>query len=324
MYTIYNTSSTSVSEGDTNDTSIPIANRYWSIEKFHPEGFFTNASTQNTLHGLFAHTKHKFEWVSEGVKFTRGFKEDGSIKYVPYNYQNLLQFYSPYLLYCYWDYKVGKVIQIDIQYLLTGGGFRYRHLTIPEFNTYLFCQHGRAKVILSRRDDWYESPVLSGETPDRTLIQKVFNTKWTNGFDVFPITCSQKEISQWMPHFHWHDEGITFPTMTMEPGRTGGYRLDLSLQTLAFTTKEDMPAILETFQQLIGETLSPDELHEVLDQCDYRKDVRKGRITTAIRLLKQEGIELSRFSKKISGKVTWIYRVSTSQLELINSQSLVD
>ena len=313
MYTIYN-------ETPTTCVETVEKNIHWRIENFHPKGFFSNARTQDTLHGLFAHTNHRFEWVAEGVKFTRGLKEDGSTKYVPYNYQNLLQFYSPYLLYCFWDEQEQKIIQIDSQNLSTA--FRYRHLSIPEFNSYLFDQHQRASVLLAKRDDYEVDVVLPGETPTKTLIQKVFNTKWTFGLDIFPISCSQKEIEQWMPHFHWDEEGINFPSLTMEPGRKGGWYPDFSLNTHAFTTQKDMPVIIDTFEQLIGKTLTPDELHEVLDKCDYRKDVRKGRITTSTRLLKQEGIELSRISKKIKGKKEWLYRVLRIEVELVSSQSL--
>lgn len=312
---IYNASST---------TNLELAERNinWRMENFHPKGFFTNARTQDTLHGLFAHTNHRFEWVSEGVKFTRGLKEDGSTKYVPYNYQNLLQFYSPYLLYCFWDEREEKIIQIDSQFLPTG--FRYRHLTIPQFNSYLFDQHQRAFVLLRTRNDWEEDIVFNGDTPKKTLIQKVFNTKWTFGLDIFPIACSQKEIIQWMPHFNWFEEGVSFPTLTMEPGIKGGWKPNFSFQSFPYKTQKDMPVIVETFEELIGKTFTPDELHEVLDQCDYRKNVRKGRITTATRLLKEESIELSRFKKKVKGVTLWFYRVSRIELGSPISQSLID
>lgn len=62
----------------------------------------------------------------------------------------------------------------------------------------------------------------------------------------------------------------------------------------AFTTHKEMNILLNNFEKLIGQSLTVEQLHETLDGLGYRPVVRKGRVTTLIRELRQEGIELKR------------------------------
>lgn len=313
--TIYNTSCHNF---QSTETEAPIftkgkKNLHWRMELFHPTGFFTENKNPLGIYGLLVHNRGKFLWVSPSVKFQRGTKEDGSTKWVPYNYNSLLTFYAPFLLCCFWDEEAESIIQIDKQ-LLSKGEFHYRHMNVSEFNSYVFDQHLRQFIRLKTSGQYGE------------VMGELFNPQWMYGDDIFPVSCSRQEVKQWMPHFHQTEEGFHIPEIRWEDQSpkdiTRRWVPKPYFSTYAFKTKQDMPLIIDTFENLVGTKLTVEELHEVLDMCAYRKEVKKGRITTAIRLLRQEGIDLSRKSKKINGKVVWIYSVNKINVELVDSQPI--
>ena len=315
--TIYNTACHNFQSKETDAPPVTNGKKSisWRMEEFHHPDFFTNEKNYNGLYGLLTSFRDQFNWVSESVKYQRGTKEDGTVKWVPYNYQPLLSYYAPFLLGCFWDVETDSIIQIDLRYL-SSGGFRSRHLSVYEFNSYIFDQHQRMFIILRCKKDWDKE----------SLMNKLFCPKWMIGEDVFPVSCSRQEVKQWMPHYHQTEAGFYIPELgwidKSPKDVSRRWRPSKQFTTYAFKTQKDMPLIIDTFENLVGTKLTVEELHEVLDMCAYRTEVKKGRITTAIRLLRQEGIDLSRKSKKINGKAVWIYSVNKIDVEFIDSQPI--
>jgi len=71
-----------------------------------------------------------------------------------------------------------------------------------------------------------------------------------------------------------------------------------------------MNILLNNFEKLIGQSLTVDQLHETLDGLGYSPDVRKGRVATLIRELRQECIEVKRHKVRDGKKLMWIYKIN--------------
>ena len=91
----------------------------------------------------------------------------------------------------------------------------------------------------------------------------------------------------------------------------------------AFNTHQNMPLIIERFYCLLDHQLTPDELHSELDKLEYRTTVPKGRITSLIKELRCEGIELSRRKIRDGKKTFNVYQVSQIKVEPVQEETKV-
>jgi hypothetical protein len=175
----------------------------------------------------------------------------------------------------------------------------------------------RTSVILDTEDiDYTDSP-----------IGKVFNTQWMEGVNIFPVACSRKECETFLPHWTETEEGFHLPmcetSYIPQRNREPIPKIVMKHKLFHFTTEHNMPALFDEFQKLIGCSLTVEQLHQVLDNQGYRKDCKKGRITTAIRSLRNEGIELKSKKVRKGTKTMNIYVVNEIKVSANESEDVI-
>ncbi|MDB4651342.1 hypothetical protein OAE26_02075 [Synechococcus sp. AH-551-E05] len=289
-------------------------NLKWNLEDFHPTGFISKERGTDNLYGLLVHTEDlsAYQWISNSPKHYRGTDAAGKEVYVPYDYEKLLKRFTPHLFYCFWDSSENKVIQVDKKALFFGH-FRYRHLSIRDFNSYIFAQTKRARTLLNPDGD--------------TVIGRVFNTKWMDGNrdNIFPVRASRTECETHLPQWHETKQGFYLPEVRHKiipqmHDREPVHRSVIVHSLYSFNTNHDMPLLIEKFQHLIGTRMTAEDLQHQLDEVGYRMGIHKGRVTTAIKELKQEGIALNRKKVRTGKKTFNIYEVKRVGVDLVQEE----
>lgn len=295
--TLWNTSSNST-------LPTPDKNEDWNIRGFYKEGFYTTQKDPQGLYGLLIHNQREsdyFQWCYPTNQFQRGLNSKGETKWIPFDYKKLLSRFAPVFLFCYWDATTNSVIQIDRWALEQTGVVRTRHMNINEFRSYIFTQVKSIASYLRR-------------FPSNEVVMNVFNDSRFKGDGLYPLRFTKLECETHLPTWTENPAGFYLISLSRtevpQMNRESMYKVSLTHKLYTMHTTTDIPFYIKHFERLIGTSLTPDALQDSLDTLSYRKGVRKGRVTTIIRELKDEGIELERRKVWLDGKSQNMYFIN--------------
>jgi len=277
------------------------------LEHLHPHSneerwFTTDLGGTCNLTKLLVHPQQVdyYQWVSNGINIPRW---NAPNKWTPYDMRKLLGRYLPDLFHIYWYSQISKVIQLDVQ-AIKSGRLAYREMNLTELRSYVTGQI-------------YRIQRLRNPSPD-SAIGRVFNSKWFNGDQPFPLYISRNDVENLLTPLIFEDGHVYFSESVLYQGK---YPKVMHVKyKLTHIAPSQVDPFISVIEKYLGKEMDSNDLHDLLDGLNFSAGNRPAKIRKLHDSLKPHGIILRRQQKRLNGSRKYFYTFLQATLERVDYQ----
>lgn len=276
------------------------------LEHLHPhteeERWFTSelGGTCN-LTKLLVHPQQidYYQWVSKGINIPRW---NAPNKWSPYDLRILLGRYLPDLFHIYWHAQICKVVQLDIQ-AIKSGRLAYREMNLTELRAYVTSQIYRIQLLLQ------PSP--------ESAIGRVFNDKWFNGDQPFPLYISRHDVENLLTPVLFEGDHVYLSESVLHQGK---YPKVMHVKyKLTYTAPTQVDPIISVIEKYLGKEMEVAELHDLLRKMSFGVNTSDAvRMRMIHNKLKPHGIILRKQQRRVNSGRKYFYNFLQATIERVD------